>query len=197
MNEIETLHVIRTQMEGRDGVLARNLELLEREREIVRREMDVMAELMALEEQRVVLEAGPEALPGPDVEARSAMQAQVAPAIAAAPEPGQEHQPESLGAPHPEPTSGLAAVNTEATADHGPAARPEQELPAPAMTEFPPAAPAQPEPAPTEADHGQSVRSSPAFEPRDTEMLGRIEQLRRLRASLVVGSPAASSGRGD
>jgi hypothetical protein len=196
MNQIETLHVIRTQLEGRDGVLARNQELLEREREIVRREIDVVAELMGLEEQRVAAEVGPVGTTGPEAD-RAPVQAQVAPAIAAAPEPGQEHQPESLGASDPEPTSSLAAMSIETAADHEAAVRSEQELPAPAMTDFPPASAARAEPDRAEADHGQSVRSSAAFEPRDTEMLGRIEQLRRLRASLVVGSPAASSGRGD
>ncbi|MGC8633557.1 MAG: hypothetical protein ACP5VP_02660 [Candidatus Limnocylindrales bacterium] len=196
MNQIETLSAVRTQLEGRDDVLARNLELLEREREIVRREIDVVAELIGLEEQRVAAEVEPAVAPGPRAD-RAPVSEQVSPTTSASSADGQESQPASPAVPDPELWSGPAVAVAEAGVDQMPAAPPEPERPVPATAEPASAMTPEPEPATAEPDRGRFEPGQAILEPRDTEMLGRIEQLRRLRASLVMGSPAASSGRGD
>ncbi len=53
---IESLGAIRSQLQGRDDGLTRSLELLEREREIVRRELGLVEELVTAEQQRAAMQ---------------------------------------------------------------------------------------------------------------------------------------------
>ncbi|MGO9207199.1 MAG: hypothetical protein ACLQBX_13650 [Candidatus Limnocylindrales bacterium] len=84
---IESLGTIRSQLQGRDDVLTRSLELLEREREIVRRELGLVEELVTAEQQRVAMqvatvptaEATPEPEPVVETEPEPVRTAQVEP----------------------------------------------------------------------------------------------------------------------
>ena len=90
---IESLGTLRNQLQGRDDELTRSLEQLEREREIVRRELGLVEELVTAEQQRV------------------AMQVATVPTAAATPEPEQvvEAEPESVRTAQLEPEPVLTA----------------------------------------------------------------------------------------
>jgi hypothetical protein len=67
-NGIEALGAIRSQLQGRDDVLAHSLELLEHEREIIRRELGLIEELVTAEQQRVAMQAVPTTAAAPEPE---------------------------------------------------------------------------------------------------------------------------------
>jgi hypothetical protein len=88
-----SLGTIRSQLQGRDDVLTRSLELLEREREIVRRELGLLEELVTAEQQRAAIEVSalytheatpePEPVVEPEPEPVRAAQVEPEPAVVA------------------------------------------------------------------------------------------------------------------
>lgn len=120
VNEIEMLSAIRTQLQERDDALASSLELLEREREIIRRELGYVQELVALEEQRVATEvrpvpialAEPDLEPVPDAEPELEPMTQAEPDLVPAPEVELQLEPMAQAEPElvPMPDAELELV---------------------------------------------------------------------------------------
>jgi hypothetical protein len=122
---IESLGTLRSQLQGRDDELTRSLEQLEREREIVRRELGLVEELVTAEQQRAgmqvatvptasatpeperVVEGEPEPVPTAQVEPEPVLTAEPAPLMTAV--PMFETQPEPPGEAAPELTSAEAS----------------------------------------------------------------------------------------
>ena len=99
---IESLGTLRSQLQGRDDVLTRSLELLEREREIVRRELGLVEELVTAEQQRAAMQVATvptaEAIPEPE------------PTVEPEPEPVRTAQVEPEPVLTAEPVSVMVAV---------------------------------------------------------------------------------------
>ena len=112
MKAIEPLDAIRAQLQEQDDALTSSLEVLERDREIVRRQLALVQELAELQEQRVAPKARPEKVaeaepvtePEPIVQAEPEHAAADAePAAQADAEPVAEAEPEHAAEAEPEP----------------------------------------------------------------------------------------------
>ncbi len=55
-SDLELLDTIKTRLQGRNDMLTRSLDLLEHEREIVRRELGLLEEVLTLEQERATSE---------------------------------------------------------------------------------------------------------------------------------------------
>ncbi|HXQ95363.1 MAG TPA: hypothetical protein VN800_00430 [Candidatus Acidoferrales bacterium] len=121
-NGVDLLGAIRTQLQGRDDLLTRSLDQLEREREIIRRELGLIEEVLTLEQDRVASEVPkvPEAEEAPEPEgtfdgevaSEPAAPAMVAVETRAEPEPVTGVHPEI----EPEPAAQLILDPTPAEA---------------------------------------------------------------------------------
>jgi hypothetical protein len=190
MSEIEMLSAVNTNLGERESALTRSLSLLEHEREIVRRQLGLVAELLTLECQRVAAQAGD----APENDARVATEPAPVEQSAAEPEPTpppgvlveddpkwetrQNAQPNSVPetavetVPEARPTEPWAQVD-----------EPEAGLPAAATADV----------ASTEA---QLDGEPELADGHNGDLLWRIEQLRRLRANLIVAAPAGPDDTG-
>jgi hypothetical protein len=158
VNAIEPLNSIRAQLEARDTELTSSLASIEREREIVRKQLGLIEELASLEEQRAgtgTTTASTKATAATEA-ARNA--SQPAAAVGSAGDAG-----ESAGA-HAEAAKAEPAKSEPVRSD---AAKPEPVKPGP---ETPPA---KEEPAAAPFGRGPSPWPRSAGEP-DTELLRRI-----------------------
>jgi hypothetical protein len=125
-NGIDALGAITTQLQGRNDVLTRSLELLEREREILRRELGLLEELVAAEQQRAAMqvpalpptEAAPEPEPMVEPEPEPVRTAQVEPEPALMDEAAPVMVAESMFGARSEPVlaveAGLELASAEA-----------------------------------------------------------------------------------
>ena len=201
------LTAIRTGLQARDDVLSGSLELIGREREIIRSELGHVQELIELEERRVAAGAGQvptaqvepavaaaEADPEPaavtPAEPEFATMAEPEPAFAPAAEadstPTAQAEPDPEFSPTEEPTF-VAAAQAEPDATFAPAPEPEVQFAPMAEAEpevrFAPMAEAEAEPAfaPMAESEAETEPLAPAA--RYAEMLRRIEVLRHLPVS--------------
>jgi len=122
---IESLGTMRGQLQGRDDDLTRSLELLEREREIVRRELGLVEELVTAEQQRVAMqvatvptaEATPEPEPVVEPEPEPVRTAQVEPEPAVVPEAVSVMVAETMFGARSEPVPAVEAAPVLASAE--------------------------------------------------------------------------------
>ena len=182
MNEIEMLSAVNTNLQQREDALTRSLSLLDHEREIVRRQLGLVAELLTLEQQRVAAQAGeaPESeawVPGEHTSFATSTPEPAPDAQAedqAKPPTTQEAQPDPMLESQPEP-------DPEAHVDHG----------FETVTQTGAAA------EPTGMPETQTSGESEPTEAHNSDLLWRIEQLRRLRANLAVASPGVPDDAGN
>jgi hypothetical protein len=168
VNAIEPLNEIRAQLEGRDTELTSSLESIEREREIVRKQLGLIQELASLEEQRAgtgTTTSSTKATAATESARTASQPAAVVGSAGDASEPAGIHAEASKAEPaksepaHPEPTKS-EPVRSDA-------AKPEPVKPGPE------APPAKDEPAAAPFGRGPSPWPRSAGEP-DTELLRRI-----------------------
>ena len=166
MNAIEPLNEIRTQLEGRDTELTSSLESIEREREIVRKQLALIQELASLEEQRAGTGAAPAVAKAttPTESARTASQPATSPGQDASESAGThaeaaKAEPAKSEPPRPEPAKSEPVRPDAAKAEP---AKPALETPA-----------VKDEPAAAPFGRGPSPWPRSAGEP-DTELLRRI-----------------------
>lgn len=167
MNAIGPLNEIRTQLEDRDTELTSSIESIEREREIVRKQLGLIQELASLEEQRSGTGTAPAVAKTPPTEsARNASQPTTATASAQDASESGGNRSEAVKS---EPAKSEAARSEPAKSEP---VRPDAAKSEPAKTG--PEAPAtKDEPAAAPFGRGPSPWPRSAGEP-DTELLRRI-----------------------
>ncbi len=205
------LTAIRTGLQARDDVLSGSLELIGREREIIRTELGHVQELIDLEERRVAAGAGQvptgqvepavaAAAADPEPAATTPAESEFATMAQAEPEPAFEPAAEADSArtaqaePDPafssteEPTF-VAAAQAGPDATFAPMPEPEVQFAPMAESEsepaFAPMAQSESEPEPAFAPMAESEAETEPLAPaaRYAEMLRRIEVLRHLPVS--------------
>ncbi len=186
------LSAVNANLGERENALTRSLSLLEQEREIVRRQLGLVAELLTLERQRVAAQTGD----APEADAQ--VNGERAPVTESAPEPEPPTAPESQVEDEPKPPT-----MHEDEPDPAPAPAAESDPEARAAEQE--AQGGQPEAVPdveANPDLATVPGGAPAGDPEPTDghngdLLWRIEQLRRLRANLVVAAPAGPDDPGN
>ncbi len=167
MNAIEPLNTIRTQLEARDTELTSSLESIEREREIVRKQLGLIQELASLEEQRAA--TGTPAASAKTVAPADAARTASQPAAAA----GSAGDTSETAGTHAEVAKAEPAKSDTARPELAKAepVQPDAAKPEPAKPGL--EAPAKDEPAAAPFGRGPSPWPRSAGEP-DTELLRRI-----------------------
>ncbi|HXQ96120.1 MAG TPA: hypothetical protein VN800_04285 [Candidatus Acidoferrales bacterium] len=195
-NGIEPLRTIRSRLQERDDTLTRSLELLEHEREIVRRELGLVNELTTLEEQRVAADAPGE----PPTALVPGRESTVDPQQAVELEPARV--PTGLAEPQTEPAAASASIPQPVVAAEPQlalvAAEPQVALAAEALSDRSVLVEALSEVAPTpEAQAEPASDAEPVREPvsaGNVALLRRVEKLERLRETLRNDSTALGRG---
>ncbi len=178
------LSAVNINLQQREDALTRSLSLLEHEREIVRRQLGLVAELLTLEQQRVAAQAGEALETEAGVEGEHTSVATSTPA----PRPAPDAQVEDEAKP-PTTQEAQAEPMLESEAEPDPEAHVVDG--SEAVTQIWAAA------EPTGMAETQPDGESEPTEAHNSDLLWRIEQLRRLRANLAVASPAVPDDLGN